>query len=86
MYFLDTQLHVHSRYVNVGHFYLRQLTYATFDLVVHNNTLDANTDYTKLWNELRQQITYLKGGDQPGQGAFGHIAGEYDVAYYGYVV
>lgn len=33
---------------------------------------------------MRQQITHLKGGDQPGQGAFGHIAGEYDVGYYGY--
>lgn len=75
-----------SRYVNVGLFYLRQIVYATFDLVVHNNSLDTNTDYTRLWNELRQQITHLKGGEQPGQGGFGHIAGKYDVGYYGYVV
>ena len=76
----------YSRYANVGLFYLRQLVYATFDLVVHDNSLDVNTDYTKLWNELRQQIAHLKGGDRPGQGSFKHIAGEYDVGYYGYVI
>ncbi|KAG9310225.1 Metalloprotease [Chiua virens] len=75
---------IKSRYVNIGLFYLRQLVFATFALVVHDNSLDTNTNYTKLWNELRQQITHLKGGDQPGQGAFGHIAGDYDVGYYGY--
>lgn len=83
---LSPQPRVRSRYVNVGLFYLRQLFLATFDFVVHDNSLGANTDYTKLWNELRQQITHLEGGDQPGQGGFGHIAGEYDVGYYGYVV
>ncbi|KAI9567715.1 hypothetical protein HD554DRAFT_2205377 [Boletus coccyginus] len=45
---------VKSRYVNVGLFYLRQLFLATFDFVVHDNSLGANTNYTKLWNELRQ--------------------------------
>jgi len=75
---------VKSCYVNSGLFYLRQLVFSTFDLVVHDNSLDPNTDYTKLWNELREQIAYLRGGDQPGQGAFGHIAGDYDVGYYGY--
>ncbi|KAG6380299.1 hypothetical protein JVT61DRAFT_8408 [Boletus reticuloceps] len=75
---------VKSRYFNVGLFYLRQLVWATFDLIVHDNSLDVNTDYTKLWNELRQQITHLKGGNQPGQAGFGHIAGDYDVGYYGY--
>ena len=74
-----------SRYANIGLFYLRQLFHATFALVVHDNSLDANTDYTKLWNELRQEIMHLKGGDQPGQGAFSHVASDYDVGYYGYV-
>ena len=74
-----------SRYVNVGLFSLRQIVYATFDLVAHNNSLGANPDYTKLWNELRQQIMHVRGGDQPGQCGFGHMAGEYDVGLYGYV-
>jgi metallopeptidase MepB len=75
---------VKSRYVNVGLFYLRQLFFANFDLSVHNNSLDVNTDYTKLWNELREKISLVKGGDKPGQGTFGHIVGGYDAGYYGY--
>ena len=75
---------VRSRYVNVGLFYLRQLFFANFDLSVHNNSLDIDTDYTKLWNDLREQISLVKGGAyKPGQGAFGHIAGGYDAGYYG---
>ncbi|KAF9223776.1 zincin [Gyrodon lividus] len=76
---------IKSRYVNVGLFYLRQLFFANFDLLVHNNSLDVDTDYTKLWNELRQEISLVKGGEyQPGQGTFGHIVGGYDAGYYGY--
>ncbi|KIJ66993.1 hypothetical protein HYDPIDRAFT_174274 [Hydnomerulius pinastri MD-312] len=76
---------IKSRYVNVGLFYLRQLFFANFDLQVHDNSLDVNTDYTRLWNELRQEISLVKGGAyQPGQGTFGHIVGGYDAGYYGY--
>ncbi|KAF8128594.1 hypothetical protein EV363DRAFT_1507211 [Boletus edulis] len=76
---------IKSRYVNVGLFYLRQLFFANFDLAVHNNSLDVNTDYTKLWNELREKISLVQGSeDKPGQGTFGHIVGGYDVGYYGY--
>jgi len=43
-------------------------------------------DYTKLWNDLRQSISLVKGGKaQPGQGTFGHIVGGYDAGYYGWV-
>ncbi|KAG6380326.1 hypothetical protein JVT61DRAFT_8436 [Boletus reticuloceps] len=71
--------------VNVGLFYLRQLFFANFDLAVHNNSLDVNTDYTKLWNELREKISLVQGSeDKPGQGTFGHIVGGYDAGYYGY--
>lgn len=77
----------HSRYVNVGLFYLRQLFFANFDLLVHNNSLDVNTDYTKLWNDLREQISLVQGGAyKPGQGTFGHIVGGYDAGYYGYAL
>ncbi|KAN0088975.1 hypothetical protein V8E55_006032 [Tylopilus felleus] len=66
---------VKSRYVTVGLFYL---FFANFDLSVHNNTLDVNMDYTKLWNELREKISVVKGGgDKPGHGTFGHIVGGY---------
>ncbi|KAF8415004.1 hypothetical protein L210DRAFT_3616945 [Boletus edulis BED1] len=73
------------RYVNVGLFYLRQLFFANFDLAVHNNSLDVNTDYTKLWNELREKISLVQGSeDKPELGTFGHIVGGYDAGYYGY--
>ncbi|EMD39827.1 hypothetical protein CERSUDRAFT_81164 [Gelatoporia subvermispora B] len=74
---------IKSRYVNVGLFYLRQLFFANFDIKVHT-TQDA-ADYTALWNDLREQISLVKGGKaQPGQGSFNHIAGGYDAGYYGY--
>ena len=32
------------------------------------------SDYTKLWNELRETISLVKSGKQlPGQGSFGHL-------------
>ena len=73
-----------SRYVNVGLFNLRQLFFANFDLMVHDNSLPVDTDYTKLWNELRERISLVKGVEyMPEQGTFGHIVGGYDAGYYG---
>ncbi|KAG2069924.1 zincin [Suillus decipiens] len=74
---------IRSRYVNVGLFYLRQLFFAKFDLKVHVDK--EATDYTKLWNDLRESVSLVKGGKaQPGQGTFGHIVRGYDAGYYGY--
>ncbi|KAI0771258.1 Metalloprotease [Trametes elegans] len=74
---------IKSRYVNVGLFYLRQIFFAQFDLKVHTD--QEPTDYTKLWNELREKISLVKGHDLgAGQGSFNHIAGGYDAGYYGY--
>lgn len=38
------------------------------------------TDYTQLWNDLRQKISLVTGPKSalPGQGTFGHITGGYD--------
>ena len=42
------------------------------------------TDYTNLWNEMREHISLVSAGKPtPGQGSFGHIAGGYDAGYYG---
>jgi len=77
----------YSRYVSVGLFYLRQLFFANFDLKMHDKNLDTNTDYTKLWNELREKISLVQGGEyKPWQGTFGHIVGGYDAGYYGWVL
>ncbi|KAF8631796.1 hypothetical protein AX17_005011 [Amanita inopinata Kibby_2008] len=74
---------IKSRYVNVGLFYLRQLFFAKFDLQVHTD--QESTDYTRLWNDLREAISLVKSGKPcPGQGSFGHITGGYDAGYYGY--
>ncbi|KAL4250649.1 peptidase M3 family protein [Abortiporus biennis] len=74
---------VKSRYVNVGLFYLRQLFFANFDIKVH--TAKDSADYTVLWNELRENISLVKGGKlTTGQATFNHIAGGYDAGYYGY--
>jgi Zn-dependent oligopeptidase len=77
---------VKSRYVNVGMFYLRQIFFAKFDLLIHStHTSPATTNYTTLWNELRTKTTSMKGGkDTSGHGAFGHLMSGYDAGYYGY--
>ncbi|THV05254.1 zincin [Dendrothele bispora CBS 962.96] len=74
---------IKSRYVNVGLFYLRQIFFAKYDIKVHTDS--EPTDYTKLWNDLREEVSLVKSGKPcPGQGTFGHITGGYDAGYYGY--
>lgn len=42
------------------------------------------TDYTQLWNDMRENISLVSGGKPtPGQGTFGHIAGGYDAGAFG---
>ncbi|KAL5492873.1 PRD1 [Sanghuangporus weigelae] len=76
---------IDSRYMNVGLFYLRQLFFAKFDIKIHTD--QQPTDYTALWNNLRESVSLVKGSDVPeaGQGTFSHITGGYDAGYYGYM-
>jgi len=73
--------------VNIGLFSLRQLFFGTFDIKVHTETKDGDVDYSKLWCDLREEVSLVKTGDKitPGQGSFGHIMGGYDAGYYGYL-
>ncbi|PIL22512.1 hypothetical protein GSI_15201 [Ganoderma sinense ZZ0214-1] len=74
---------IKSRYVNVGLFYLRQLFFANFDLKVHTDQEAA--DYTELWNNMREEVSLVKGKNLgSGEGTFNHIASGYDAGYYGY--
>ncbi|KAF7792617.1 hypothetical protein EIP86_003714 [Pleurotus ostreatoroseus] len=72
-----------SRYVNIGLFQSLQLFFATYDLKVH--MMKEPTDYTKLWNELRESIVLEKYDKLvPGQAAFRHMVGDYSAGYYSY--
>ncbi|KAI0670782.1 Metalloprotease [Trametes maxima] len=75
---------IKSRYVNVGLFYLIQVSWSMFDLRVHAS--QETLDYTKLWNELRESTALLKGSNLgAGQGALRALTGDYDVGLYGYL-
>ncbi|TFY69553.1 hypothetical protein EVJ58_g360, partial [Rhodofomes roseus] len=68
-----SQMLENCRYVNVGLYYLRQVFFAKFDIKVHTDK--EATDYTALWNDLREAITTVKFKQRAaGQGSFNHIA------------
>lgn len=56
-------------------------------LCIEFDVCTAETDYSKLWCDLREDVSLVKTGDKitPGQGSFGHIMGGYDAGYYGYL-
>jgi Zn-dependent oligopeptidase len=61
---------------NKGLFNLRQLYFGLFDLEVHTSKQDI--DYTKLWNEKREEVALTSIGDAElpaGQGSFAHLVG-----------
>ncbi|KAF8521046.1 mitochondrial endopeptidase [Gautieria morchelliformis] len=76
---------IKSRYKNVGLFYLLQVFFATFDMKVHTDQVEE--DYSALWTNLRESITLLKYDKEftPGPGGFGHLMGDYEAGYYGYM-
>ncbi|KAL7009563.1 metalloendopeptidase [Cystobasidiomycetes sp. EMM_F5] len=71
---------IKSDSINKGLFNLRQLMFGKFDLTVH--TSKEPLDYTKLWNDIREEValTKLVTDKLPeGQGSFAHLVGGYDV-------
>ena len=89
---------VGSKNVNSGLFYLRQLQVSIFDLTIHqpeSHEAAEKTDYSGLYNSLRQEITRLEGPDPRGtshqnwghgETTFFHLMSDYDAGYYGYLV
>lgn len=81
---------IKSKHVNSGLFNLRQLTYGLFDMSAHvidSEEQLAGLDIQKLWNELRTNVGLISQGSEPNAAyaTFGHIAGGYESAYYGYL-
>ncbi|GAA99855.1 uncharacterized protein L969DRAFT_43352 [Mixia osmundae IAM 14324] len=79
---------ISSRFVNSGLFNLRQLFFGLIDMKLHTRTPDdADLDYTKLWCEMRQEISLVEfdGEYAPGEGSFAHIMSGYAAGYYGYL-
>lgn len=84
------------KHVNDALFNLRQLHFGIFDMTVHTPKSHAKAaafKLSELYNELREQISGLKGpealgmksGWGNGQATFGHLIGGYDAGYYGYL-
>lgn len=74
-----------SKHAMPGTHYSRQLFFGLFDFTLH--TSDGNLDITKLWNDLKVQMTFMDqdGVVSHGYSSFGHLAGGYDAGYYGYL-
>ncbi|EGS21800.1 metalloendopeptidase-like protein [Thermochaetoides thermophila DSM 1495] len=85
-----------TKHVNDALFNLRQLHFGLFDMAVHTPKHHGELeelDVSKLYNELRAQISQIQGPEalgEPstwgnGQATFGHLIGGYDAGYYGYL-
>lgn len=76
---------VRSKHANAGTLYSRQLFFGLFDWTLH--TSNKPLDIAKLWNDLKQEITFIDQGGviTHGYSSFGHLAGGYDAGYYGYL-
>lgn len=76
---------IKTKHVNGGLFNLRQLHFATFDILLHST--DEDIDLAPFWNQLRQEIALVANGDTVSRGyqSFGHIMGGYQAGYYGYL-
>lgn len=90
------QAQIDTKHINEALFNLRQLHFGIFDMTVHgpsSHKAAEDMEIPELFNELRTQITGLKGpelqnlGNGWGNGfaSFGHLIGGYDAGYYGYL-
>lgn len=85
-----------AKHVNDALFNLRQLHFGIFDMTVHTPKSHQEAEdfkLSELYNNLRQEISGLKGPETRGakadwghgQATFGHLIGGYDAGYYGYL-
>ncbi|KAK5987947.1 Saccharolysin [Cladobotryum mycophilum] len=87
---------VKTKHFNSATNALNQILIGTFDMTVHGPKSHAEvktTNYGTLWNQLRHDITGIKGPEDLGEGldwgnryaSIGHFIGGYDAGYYGYL-
>ncbi|KAI0011324.1 Metalloprotease [Xylariaceae sp. FL0662B] len=87
---------ISTKHVNDALFNLRQLHFGIFDMTVHSPSSHGELEKLNigaLFNELRTQISGLKGPEVLGEpstwgngyAGFGHLIGGYDAGYYGYL-
>ncbi|KAI1081775.1 Metalloprotease [Whalleya microplaca] len=87
---------ISTKHVNDALFNLRQLHFGIFDMKVHSPSSHEELeklDISALFNDLRTQISGLKGPEALGEpsnwgnghAGFGHLIGGYDAGYYGYL-
>ncbi|KAG6004055.1 hypothetical protein E4U21_001451 [Claviceps maximensis] len=87
---------IKTKHFNSASANLRQLLYGIFDMTIHTpKSHDEAKDMpiAKIWNELRREITGLKGLEELGDktdndhryAGVGHFVGGYDAGYYGYL-
>ncbi len=76
---------VQAKNLNAGLLNLRQIFFATYDMLVHT-TEDQDIDLVKTWETMKADITLLPSPPNTWPVAsFGHIMGGYDAGYYGYL-
>ncbi|KAM3450067.1 hypothetical protein MY3296_006375 [Beauveria thailandica] len=87
---------IKTKSVNRSVFYLRQLVYSTYDMVIHgpeSHEALGSLDLTEVWNKRRAEVSGIKGPESTGYGLHwgqgfnnvGHYIGGYDAGYYGYM-
>lgn len=87
---------VKTKHLNSAIGALSQLVIGTFDMTVHGpktNEEAKNIQYGRLWNQLRHDISGIKGPEDAGESidwgnrhaTVGHFLGGYDAGYYGYL-
>ncbi|ORX92466.1 zincin [Basidiobolus meristosporus CBS 931.73] len=69
---------------NAGLFNLRQIFFGKFDMICH--TSKDKIDTTKLWNELKPEISLVPANpDGYPAASYAHIIAGYEAGYYGYL-
>jgi Zn-dependent oligopeptidase len=77
---------VAAKNVGAGLFNLRQVFFGLIDMKIHN-TEDPDIDTTKLYRELREQVSRFNSGPETSWplAQWGHMMGGYDAGYYSYL-